>query len=58
MNGGEPQDQPEPQDRRTADFVRALKPDVVIEGVERPGALSATEVLATRSWFDRQRAGD
>lgn len=37
------------------EFKDALGGDVVLPGVDRPGGLSATEVLATRSWFDKRR---
>ncbi len=37
------------------DFKDALGGDVVIPNLDRSGALSATEILATRSWFDRRR---
>lgn len=36
-----------------ADFLSS-KADVVIPALEREGALSATEVLATHSWFKRR----
>lgn len=32
--------------------------DVVISGVERPGALSAHEVLASAAWFNAHRGID
>src|SRR5438270_414994 len=36
-------------------FLDALKPDVTIEGVERSGALNATELLASLGWFENRR---
>jgi hypothetical protein len=37
------------------DFKDALGGDVVVPDLDRHGGLSATETLATRSWFDRRR---
>lgn len=35
-------------------FVGALRADVVIEGISRPGALSACEILGTLGVFARK----
>jgi hypothetical protein len=42
----------------TAEQLLVEKADVVIEGLERAGPLSASEVLALRDWFDRERCSD
>jgi hypothetical protein len=37
------------------EFKKALGADFVASSIERGGSLSVTEILATRSWFDRRR---
>jgi hypothetical protein len=41
---------------RLDSFKDALGGDVIRPGIERARGLSAVEVLATRSWFDRHRS--
>lgn len=36
----------------------ASKADVVVPAIERQGALSATEVLATRDWWAQRQEGE
>jgi hypothetical protein len=44
--------------KELTEFVDGLKPDVAIRGVGRPGrALSISEALAIRGWFDERRKG-
>ncbi len=42
-------------EERLRGFKKALGGEVVVSGIEHPRALNLTEVLATRSWFDRRR---
>lgn len=36
-------------------FVKALRADVVIEKLERPGGLGVPAILASRDWFARRQ---
>jgi hypothetical protein len=42
-------------DRSSESFLDALRPDVVIPGLERPGGLNTASILATRDWFNARR---
>jgi hypothetical protein len=46
---------PDPKIDPVAEFERALHADSTVLDVARPGALSITEVLDSRSWWDARR---